>query len=178
MLRVVEPRARMVGAPASRPREAGDEAGSDAGRSPGAPRDEALADEARRRLREQGIIPIEPDDRVAAFLDPDEILVAVRRSASIERRQHPRGGDPGLRGDLYLTSHRLVHLGRARVVYELEEIREAVVASRQLLLVVGDNRGVAIDVGDPRLLRVEIAAARAAARAGEPLVRVETDTPD
>ena len=71
----------------------------------------------------------------------------------------------GLPGDLYVTTRRLVHLGRSTVAYSLDEIREADVAAGQLLLVVGDNRGVAIDVGDPRLLRVEIAAARAAARA-------------
>ena len=37
-------------------------------------------------------------------------------------------------------------------------------AASNLRLVVGENRGVSIDVDDPRLLRVEIAAARAAAR--------------
>jgi hypothetical protein len=127
--------------------------------------DAARADEARRRFHEQGVIPIEPDDRIGVMLAPGELVLAVRRSASLDRRHHRRADDPGLRGDLYVTTQRLVHLGRSAVVYALDEILEADVAADQLLLVVADNRGVAIDVGDPRLLRVEIAAARSAARA-------------
>jgi hypothetical protein len=132
---------------------------------PAASTDADRADEARRRLQEQGIVPIEPDDRIGVMLGPDELVLAVRRSASLDRRHVHRADDPGLCGDLYVTSQRLVHLGRSAVVYGLDEIREADVAANQLLLVVGENRGVVIDVGDPRFLRVEIAAARAAARA-------------
>ena len=40
-------------------------------------------------------------------------------------------------------------------------------AGSQLRLVVAENRGVALDVADPGVLRVEIGAARAAARADE-----------
>ncbi|MCU0479541.1 MAG: hypothetical protein MUE92_12520 [Chloroflexi bacterium] len=127
--------------------------------------DAARADEARRRFHEQGVIPIEPDDRIGVMLAPGELVLAVRRSASLDRRHHRRADDPGLPGDLYVTTQRLIHLGRSAVVYALDEILEADVASDQLLLVVGDNRGVAIDVGDPLLLRVEIAAARSAVRA-------------
>ena len=129
--------------------------------------DAARADEARRRLHEQGIVPIEPDDRIGVMLGPDELVLAVRRSASLDRRQIRRADDPGLCGDLYVTSRRLVHLGRSAVVYPLDEIREADIAVNQLLLVVGENRGVVIDVNDPCVLRVEIAAARAAARAAD-----------
>ena len=121
--------------------------------------DEASADEARRRLREQGIVPIEPDDRIGPLLEPDELLLAVRRSTFLDRRQPRRDDAPGLHGDLYVTTRRLVHLGRLRVCYALEEIREADVAGSQLRLVVAENRGVALDVADPGVLRVEIGAA-------------------
>ncbi len=129
--------------------------------------DAASADEARRRLHEQGIVPIEPDDRIGVMLAPGELVLAVRRSTSLDRRHVRRADDPGLTGDLYVTSRRLVHLGRSAVVYPLDEIREADIAANQLLLVVGENRGVVIDVNDPCVLRVEIAAARAAARAAD-----------
>jgi hypothetical protein len=132
---------------------------------PAASTDADRADEARRRLHEQGIVPIEPDARIGVMLAPGELVLAVRRSASLDRRHVRREDDPGLCGDLYVTTRRLVHLGRSAVVYGLDEIREADIAANHLLLVVGDNRGVVIDVGDPCLLRVEIAAARAAARA-------------
>jgi hypothetical protein len=126
--------------------------------------DQASADEARQRLREQGIVPIEPDERIGVLLAPGELLVAVRPGAGLDRRQRCRDDDAGVAGDLYLTSRRLVHLGCEPVAYDLDEIREAVVAGSRLLLVMGDNRGVVIGVGDPLHLRVEIAAARAASR--------------
>jgi 6-phosphofructokinase len=126
--------------------------------------DETSADEARRRLHEQGIVAIEPDDRIGPLLEPDELVLAVRRSASLERRQRCRDDAPGLSGDLYVTTRRLVHIGRASVAYRLDEILEADVGASHLLLVVAESRGVTIQVADPRLLRVEIAAARSAAR--------------
>ena len=122
------------------------------------------ARDARRRLREQGIVPIEADCRVGVMLGQDELLVAVRRAVALERRR-PCPPDPaGLGGDLYVTTRRLLHLGQRPIAYELDAIREVVVAGDQLLLVLDDGMGLAISVDDPRLLRVEIAAARAAAR--------------
>ena len=70
----------------------------------------------------------------------------------------------GLRGDLYLTSVRLMLLGRHEVGFDLDGIDEVMVCGEQLLLVMRDGTGIALDVELPRLLRVEIAAARAAAR--------------
>jgi hypothetical protein len=127
--------------------------------------DEAAADDARRRFREQGIVPIEPDDRIGVMLAPGERLVAVHRAASLERRKGWRDPAGGLDGDLYLTTCRLVHLGRASIEYPLAEIREAVVGTGALWLVVTGARGVEIGVADPRVLRVEIAAVREATRA-------------
>ena len=127
--------------------------------------DEASADAARRRLRAHGIVPIEPDDRIRVMLAPGELVAAIRRSVSLERRKERT--EPGGRmvGDLYVTTQRLVYLGRERIEYALGEIRDAVEAEGALRLIVGDRRGIEIEVSDPRLLRVEIAAVREAARA-------------
>jgi len=110
-------------------------------------------------------VPIEPDDRIGVLLAPEELVVAVRRSVSLERRKGWRDPDGGLSGDLYVTTQRLVHLGRKKVEYPLGEIQEAVVAEGALRLVVGESRGIEIEVRDPRLLRVEISAVREEARA-------------
>jgi hypothetical protein len=127
--------------------------------------DEASAEAARIRLREQGIVPIEPDPRVAVMLGGDEQVVAVRRSVAVERRSGWRDPDGGIAGDLYVTTRRLLHLGRVDVEYPLSSIREALVADTALLLTVGDDRGLAIRVEDTRVLRVEIGAAREVRRA-------------
>jgi hypothetical protein len=123
------------------------------------------ADEVRLRLREQGIIPIEPDERIATVLGPDEAVLAFRPSVAIDRRHPSRGNDAGLPGDFYVTTRRIVHLGRVMLDYELDDITEAAVAGDELLLIIGTDRGLSLAVEDPRVLRVEIAAARAARRA-------------
>jgi hypothetical protein len=135
--------------------------------------DEAAAIEARERYRDGGIEPIEPDARIAALLVPGEEVLAVRRSALLDRREPPLGGRPqpgcpGLPGDLYVTSARLVHLGRRQIEFDLASVREAVASGERLLLILCDGAGITFGVDRPRLLRVEIAAARArqAARAG------------
>ena len=147
-------------------------------RSAGRAADEASAGEARRRLREQGIVPIEPDDRIGVMLAPEELVVAVRRSVSLERRKGWREPGGGLGGDLYVTTRRLVHLGRVPIEYPLGEIREAVVAEGALRLVVSASHGVEIAVHDPCLLRVEIAAVREAARVSAPRAATVTGAAD
>jgi len=135
--------------------------------------DEAAALEARERYRDRGMEPMEPDARIAELLVPGEDVLAVRRSALLDRREPPIGGGRGpgclgMAGDLYVTSNRIVHLGRTVLEYDYTTICEAVVSAEHLLLILRDGTGVTIDVPQPRLLRVEIAAARArqAARAG------------
>jgi len=140
--------------------------------------DEAAADEARRRLHEQGIVPIEPDDRIGVMLAPGERVVAVHRAVSLERRKGWLDPLGGLGGDLYVTTRRLIHFGPVPVEYALCEIREAVVATGALRLIVGEGRGVEIEVHDPRLLRVEIAAVREAARAPATDLVPEPTEPD
>ena len=129
--------------------------------------DEAAADEARERYRTTPIASLEPDDRIAPLLSRDEDVVAVRRSAVLERRETQPGaeGSPGLAGDLYVTTRRLVLVGRRTVSIQLEEIAEAIMSGDRLLLVMGDGQGASLGVAHPRLLRVEIAEARMSARA-------------
>jgi hypothetical protein len=130
--------------------------------------DEALAADARARLREAGIVPVEPDDRIGVMLAGDERVVAVRRAVNVERRKDYRDPDRALHADLYVTTRRLVCLGQVSIDLPLCHIREAVVASGALRLLVGDGLGLEIRIADPMLLRVEIAAAREAARAAGP----------
>ena len=132
----------------------------------GAEVDEAAADQARERYRTQPMATLEPDSRIAPLLAPGEQVVAVRRSAVLDRRQPVLGSDAptGLTGDLYLTSRRLVLVGRYTLSFDLEAIEEAMLSGEQLLLVMRDGEGASLGVAQPRLMRVEIAAARLAAR--------------
>jgi hypothetical protein len=130
--------------------------------------DESLADDARRRLRDEGIVPIEPDAPAAVMLAPGEQVISIRRNVSVERRKDVRDPERALRGDLYVTTRRLLCLGTVPVDLPLVEIREAVIANGALRLVVGSGRGVEIRTGDPHLLRVEVAAVRMAATGSTP----------
>jgi hypothetical protein len=127
--------------------------------------DEAAADEARERYRTQPHAKLEPDARIAPLLAAGEHVVAVRRSALLDRREPAVGSDvaTGLAGDLYLTSRRLVLVGRLTLSFHLDEIEEAMLSGERLLLVMPGGQGASLDVAQPRLLRVEIAAARVAA---------------
>ena len=107
-----------------------------------------------------------PDGRIAPLLDPDEHVLAVRRSVVLDRRlPPPRSSSPAsLSGDLYVTSKRLVLVGRLTLAIDLDEVEDAVVSGERILLIMGNGNGAALDVARPRQLRVEIATARAFAR--------------
>jgi hypothetical protein len=124
--------------------------------------DAAAARCVRRRLREQGPVPLEPDDRIKVVLEAGESIVAMRSGTQLERRGCPRSQSGQLVGDLYVTTRRLIHLGSSLVQYPLAEIAEAGVAPTRLDLIVGQGRAVEITVLDPRVLRVELAAVREA----------------
>ena len=111
-------------------------------------------------------LEVESDARASVQLDPTEHLLAVRRSVLFDRRQTPSGIDVsiGLAGDLYLTTQRLILVGRTTLSLDLDEIDETVLSGDRLLLVMRDGLGVSIGVAWPRLLRVEIATARAQRR--------------
>jgi hypothetical protein len=130
--------------------------------------DEASAANARGRLRAQGIVPLEPDERIAVMLAPGEHIVAVRRAVSLERRKDVRDPAQGLVADLYVTTSRLICLGQVPVEIAIEDIRDAVVAAGALRLDTGLGRGLEIRTPDPYLLRVEIAAVREATRCASP----------
>ena len=125
--------------------------------------DEKRAMAARRRLRRRGLAAIEADGRIAVLLEPGEAVVAIRRAALLERRDADRSVELGVVGDLYVSTRRLVHLGRTTISYRLLDIRDAVVAGDVLMLILRDGIGLRIGVDDPRLLRVQIAAARSLA---------------
>ena len=128
--------------------------------------DEAAADRARDVYLTRAMPPMVPDDRIAPLLGPGEHVLSVRQSAVLDRRRPPSGssGPASLSGDLYVTSRRLVLVGRLTLAIDLDEIKDAMVSGERILLVMGDGRGAALGVARPRQLRVEIATARAFAR--------------
>ena len=133
-------------------------------------RDENLADMARERYRTAGLPELEPSALVG-LLNPGERLHAVHRMAMLETGwRGATGADLNLPhgGTLYITSQRLVHRGTDDGIWDFGEIDEMAVALERLLLVrMRDGSDLAIEVDQPRLLRVQMAAALAAARTAE-----------
>lgn len=129
--------------------------------------DALAASEARERYAAEPMAPLEADPCVAAILGPDEQVLAVRHAATFDRRHALRGsGTPlGLAGDLYVTTLRIVLIGRVVVSIRHGEVEEIGVSGERLLLVLRDGSCVSVQTPQPRLLRVEIGAARAAASA-------------
>ncbi len=128
--------------------------------------DESAAARARAQYRSEGIATLETDAGIEPLLEPGERIFAAHRPARLRRRVSPAGAaePPVMEGDLYLTSARLVLVGPTVVTVDLEEIQEAVLAGETLLLVMRHGVGISIALERPRLLRVQIAAARAVAR--------------
>ncbi len=131
--------------------------------------DAAAADEARARVRREGLPDLAPDERIAPLLEPGERLVAHHHGALLERRAPAPGArlTPGVAGELYLTTRRLVLVGRLTLWFELPAIEDAVVSGERLLLVLRGGQGIALQVAQPRRLGVELAAARGAAGAAQ-----------
>jgi hypothetical protein len=132
--------------------------------------DESSADAARARFRAEGVVAVTPDARIQHLLEPDEVLVAVRHAVVADSRAAADGAGvpPGVSGDLYLTSDRLIFAGGVFVAYPLGDVLEAVVAGEDVLLVMRDGVGLRVAVEEPRLLRVQISAARATRRGQVP----------
>ncbi len=128
--------------------------------------DEAAAAQARARHRVQPLQVLEPEARIAPLLAPDEQVLAVRRSVMLDRYPSRSGSavPVGVGGDLYLTARRLVLVGLVALSFDLDEIDEVGLSGERLLLVMRNGSSVSLDVAEPRLLRVEIGSARAAAR--------------
>jgi len=119
----------------------------------------------RGRNRDQAVPTLEPDARIGPLLTVDERVVAVRRGATFERRQPATGTlvPTGIAGDFYVTSRRLVLVGRLTLSFDLSQVEQALLSGERILVVMRDGMGFALEVEQPRLLRVEIAAARACA---------------
>lgn len=153
--------------------------------------DEADAIAARERYRTDGIGTIEPDPEIAGRLADDEWLIETRPGAMVGRAQLTGVGGIGgaagedgagtassaaqgvdaLSGRLYLTTSRLILLSRpadrptdTELSVGLVDIEELACVGERLLVSLADGTGLTIDAGRPRLLRVQIAAARAASR--------------
>lgn len=136
------------------------------GRPARAVADETAADAARARFRAGDMKTLAADRRIAPLLEPGERVVAVHRSAVVDRREPAVGAHitAGVTGVLYVTSRRVVLAGSSTVAIELDDVEEAVLSDERLRLLLHNGHGVTLQVAQPRLLRVEIAAARAAAR--------------
>jgi hypothetical protein len=127
--------------------------------------DEAAADVARDALRSAGAIPIEPDPPVAVLLGPGERVLAVRHARGVALLARAGSDVASQACELYLTNRRLVVESPPFEVL-LDDIREVGVLDDEVLLLVDRAGGVRIRTDNPRVLRVEIAAARSARRAG------------
>jgi len=140
--------------------------------------DDVAASEARVRYRTCGVEPVEADEGIRGLLVSGEDVVAVRRNVALDRRL-ASAREPvvdSIRGDLYVTTKRLVHVGDCVLTFDLEEIEDSALAGDTVLLLLGDGVGVALRTDRPRLLRVQIAAARAA-RASRPELRADRAQP-
>ncbi len=124
--------------------------------------DEAAADAERHRLFIEPLPVLSPDERVTSLLAAGERLHAVRALALLERD----GSTSPSGGTLYLTSRRLIHAAATgSTSVELRHIDDAVVSLERLLLIrLQAGTHLAVELDRPRLLRVQLAAARAAAR--------------
>ena len=127
--------------------------------------DEQAADAERARLVDGELPDLRVEADGAVELADGELVHAIRRAAILEQ------GDAAtpIGGSLYLTSQRLVHVGESSREIELDAISESAVALERLLLLdLADGSDLAIEVDQPRLLRVQLAAARANARRRAP----------
>ena len=131
-----------------------------------AEQDERAADDARRRYQDSGIQRILVDADVLAHLDPDEQVLAMRPTSVLEDWAPTDGaGSLPTGGPLYVTTARILQLGRVFTSIDLELVDELALAGERLLLTLHDGHGFTIDVPEPRLFRVQVAAALRAARA-------------
>ena len=122
--------------------------------------DEALAEAARVRYRKDGIARIEPDDGMRSTLGSEEHLLALRDTASIVRR--PLGDSLPLSGRLAITNVRLFVVDTpSTTLASLEELDDVTLVADRLLVSLTSETGFTIETSHPRLLRVQLAAARA-----------------
>lgn len=124
--------------------------------------DETEAVATRDRLRDAPLPVLEADEEIAGLLAQGEIVHGLRRSAILRAPGDDRA--LGYGGTLYVTSHRLIHLGQVTVNVPLSNILETELAGERLLITLREGEGISLDVDRPRVLRVEIGAALREAR--------------
>lgn len=119
--------------------------------------DEQEAIRSRERLLEQALPVLDPDPLIGPELHRGELVHGLRSSAMLR----PPGDDRalGYGGTLYLTSHRLIHIGQVTVNVQLKDIVETTLAGERLLITLGQGEGLSLEVDRPRTFRTEIAAA-------------------
>jgi hypothetical protein len=118
--------------------------------------DEAAATVARERYRDGPLPSIDADGRIVGHLFPGESVHGLRTRAILRAAG---GEDPsGYGGFLYLTSRRLVHLGKGVLMVKLTDIVESSLAGERLLLTLRNGDGLTLDMDSPRLFRAEMAA--------------------
>jgi hypothetical protein len=123
--------------------------------------DEQAADAERARLVDGELPDLGSEVGGALQVTDGELVHAVRHAALLDdgHAATPRGGD------LFLTSRRMVHMGESSREISLDAIQESAVSLERLLLLdLTDGSDLAIEIDQPRLLRVQLAAARANAR--------------
>jgi hypothetical protein len=122
--------------------------------------DEALAAAARARYRTDGLPGIEPDGDMRSALDDDEQLLAVRETVTIDQR--PMDGSPPASGRLAITTKRLMVVDeRPLTLASFEELDDVMVVGDQLVVTLRSGSGFTVTAIQPRLLRVQLAEARA-----------------
>jgi hypothetical protein len=122
--------------------------------------DELAASDLRERLGRDGLPRLEADDTIRPHLGDGEHVVEVRDVVVAERFDGDGRLDT-LSARLYLTTERLLLVGADRIAIPLAAIDEVSLAGERVLLSLRDGSGWRLDAGWPRLLRVQVAAARA-----------------
>jgi len=128
-----------------------------------ATQDEHAALELRRRLREEPMTTVEPDAHVADLLDTGERVIAIREAVVVTHHPARSVGHPRV-VRLYVTTARLILVDETPWTIPLDQIDELSLSGEQILVTLVDGQGICLDAGPPRLLRVQIAAARAGIR--------------
>jgi hypothetical protein len=126
-----------------------------------------------------GIARIDPDVGVRSALRPGEELLALRGLAIVER--FPHRDEPPALGRLAITTDRMIVLdGRATTLAWLDELDDVTLITDGLLVVLASGAGFAVSVAQPRLLRVQLAAARAGRAGGQAEASVDqgSDSPN
>jgi hypothetical protein len=118
--------------------------------------DEAAAHQARERLLVEPLPTLEPDEEIRAHLRPGEHLHGLRRHAILRGPGDDRA--LGYGGTLYVTSHRLIHLGQVLMAVQLADVLETSIGGERLLVTLRGGEGLSLEVDQPRLLRVEMAS--------------------